>query len=412
MILRLLLVFAILLVIDLYVYQLFKSAFKKSKWVHYGFWLFSLGTFLYILLASSQFDPASTPRKVVNTFMGALMIIYVPKLFMVIALIFQDVVRLLLWGYEKLKNSLVRGEKQAVNSSRRAFVSQLSIGLAALPFSSVLYGVIQGKYDFRVISKKLAIDRLPAEFEGFKILQISDIHSGSFTNREKIAYGVEMILEQKPDVVFFTGDLVNNKASEMDEWKDLFSKINAPHGVFSIFGNHDYGDYISWPSEEAKAKNLEDLADVHRQMGYRLLRNENAVISKGNAQINIAGVENWGYPPFPQHGDLELAMKGVDDSNVTLLLSHDPSHFDGEVKNFSKKIDVTFSGHTHGMQFGIEIPGWIKWSPVQLKYPKWAGLYTENDRHLYVNRGFGYLAFPGRVGIWPEITVLELTAKS
>jgi predicted MPP superfamily phosphohydrolase len=420
---RMVITFFFLGVIDLYSFQLVKSAFPKAKWLRWTYWVIVLLTYGYILLAITGWDPASTPRKVVNTFLGVLILLYVPKTVMAITLLIQDIFRLGL-----LVANEFRGRKKALaaqpndgseekpnpnnrklyKTSRRTFLSQIGLGVAAIPFTSILYGIIQGRYDFRVIKKTLAVENLPEALDGLRILQISDVHSGSFTNREKIAYGVDMINAQKADVVFFTGDLVNNQADEMEEWKELFSTINAPMGVYSVFGNHDYGDYVTWPSEQDKVNNLSKLAKTHGEMGYNLLRNQNVTLEREGQKIHVAGVENWGYPPFPQYGDLNKALEGINPGEFTILMSHDPSHFDGEVKQHPVGADLTLSGHTHGMQFGIEIPGWIKWSPVKYKYPKWAGLYEENNRYLYVNRGFGYLAFPGRVGIWPEITVLEL----
>jgi len=414
---RMVITFFFLGVIDLYSFQLVKSAFPKAKWLRWAYWIIVLATYGYILLAITGFDPAATPRKVVNTFLGVLILLYVPKTTMALFLLLQDLLRLgvliLNALYKVFTKPTPAGLKThqgrvPLKTSRRAFLSQIGLGVAAIPFTSILYGIIQGRYDFRVIKKTLAFENLPEAFDGLRILQISDVHSGSFTNREKIAYGVDMINAQKAEIVFFTGDLVNNQADEMEEWKELFSTINAPMGVYSVFGNHDYGDYVTWPSEQDKVNNLSKLAKTHGEMGYNLLRNQNVTLERDGQKIHLAGVENWGYPPFPQYGDLNKALEGINPGEFTILMSHDPSHFDGEVKQHPVGADLTLSGHTHGMQFGIEIPGWIKWSPVKYKYPKWAGLYEENNRYLYVNRGFGYLAFPGRVGIWPEITVLEL----
>jgi predicted MPP superfamily phosphohydrolase len=243
---------------------------------------------------------------------------------------------------------------------------------------------------------------------GIKIAQISDIHSGSFFNKKKVLAGVQMLLDEKPDLIFFTGDLVNNEATEMRDYADVFTKIKAPLGVYSILGNHDYGDYVPWPSREAKMKNLQDLIQTHKLMDWDILINENRILKSNGDKIAILGVENWGAKGnFPKYGKLKEAYKGTEDAPVKLLLSHDPSHWRAQVLNTYKDIDVTFSGHTHGFQFGIETET-IKWSPVQYFYKEWAGLYSENDQHLYVNRGFGFLGFPGRIGILPEITIMEL----
>jgi predicted MPP superfamily phosphohydrolase len=275
-----------------------------------------------------------------------------------------------------------------------------------------------GKYRYRVVNHTLEFDDLPAAFDGFTITQISDIHSGSFDNKKKLEYGIDLINKQESDVILFTGDLVNNQAKEMEPWIESFKKLKAPMGKYSILGNHDYGDYMTWPSQEAKEANMQRLYEIHEELGFRLLRNESVKLQKlalsgveaAGASIDLLGVENWG-KGFGQYGDLKKTAANLSDQSFKILMSHDPSHFDEEVKKFSQFIHLTLSGHTHGMQFGIEIQGFIKWSPASLRYPKWAGLYEELGRYLYVNRGFGFLAFPGRVGIWPEITVLKLKRK-
>ena len=236
---------------------------------------------------------------------------------------------------------------------------------------------------------------------------MSDIHSGSFDNYEAVKRGVDLANEQKSDLLLFTGDLVNNEAKEIEPWIELFATLDAPYGKYSIFGNHDYGDYIEWPSFEEKHKNLETLAAHHKTIGFNLLRNQHVVLEKDGEKFFLAGVENWGKPPFPQHGDINKALQGIENKDFTVLMSHDPSHWKAQVVEHSNKVHLTLSGHTHGMQFGIEIPG-FKWSPVKFKYPEWAGSYEQNGKKLYVNRGFGFLGFPGRVGIWPEITVITL----
>ncbi len=292
--------------------------------------------------------------------------------------------------------------------SRRKFISQIALGIAAIPFASLLYGMYQGKYNYKVLKYTLHFDDLPASFDGYTISQISDIHSGSFDNEEKIEYAVDLLNEQGSDAVMFTGDLVNNMATEMLPWKSVFSKIKAKDGVFSVLGNHDYGDYVNWESEQAKNQNLENLKATHYEMGWNLMLNEHKFIQRNGEKIALVGVENWGAGGFKKKGDLDVASKGLTDKDFKILLSHDPSHWQEKVKGDPKKFQLTLSGHTHGMQFGIEIPGWFKWSPVQYRYENWAGIYEEMGRMINVNRGFGYLAYPGRVGIWPEITVIEL----
>jgi len=291
---------------------------------------------------------------------------------------------------------------------RRKIISQIAVGLAAIPFASLLYGMYRGKYNYKVLNYVFEYDDLPEAFDGFKIAQISDIHSGSFDNPEKVQYGVDLINQQQADVVFFTGDLVNNRAEEVFPWIETFKKINSKFGVYSILGNHDYGDYTRWESEAEKKKNMEALFDAQKQMGWDLLLNQSRFIEKDGQRLALVGVENWG-SGFKQAGDLEKALENVAPQDFKILLSHDPSHWEAQVLPHPFDIHLTLSGHTHGMQFGIEIPGWIKWSPVKWRYKQWAGIYEQAKQRLNVNRGFGYLAYPGRVGIWPEVTVITLT---
>lgn len=291
---------------------------------------------------------------------------------------------------------------------RRKIISQIAIGIAAIPFVSLLYGMYRGKYNYKVLSYKLKYNDLPDAFDGYKIVQISDIHSGSFDNQKKVQYGVDLINSQEADLVLFTGDLVNNRADEIYPWIETFKKINAKQGVYSILGNHDYGDYMRWETKEDKINNMQMLYEAHSKMGWKLLLNDSHFIEKDGQRIALIGVENWG-SGFRQSGDLNKALKKVDSNDFKILLSHDPSHWEAKVLPHPFKIQLTLSGHTHGMQFGIEIPGWIKWSPVKWKYKHWAGIYEDKKQLLNVNRGFGYLAYPGRVGIWPEVSVITLS---
>jgi hypothetical protein len=290
---------------------------------------------------------------------------------------------------------------------RRKFISQLALGLAAIPFVSFIYGIVQGKYNYKVIKYQLTFKDLPVAFDGYTITQISDIHSGSFTNKKKIQYGVDLINEQKSDLLLFTGDIVNNKADEMDNWIDVFSQLEAKEGKYSILGNHDYGDYMDWNKPEDKIKNFQAVKDIHKKIGFDLLLDEHRYLEKNGQKIALLGVENWG-KGFNQAGDLQKAAANIKKEDFKILMSHDPSHWQEKVKNDDFNYHLTLSGHTHGLQLGIEIPGFIKWSPSKYVYKQWAGLYEEFGRFINVNRGFGYHAFPGRVGIWPEITVIEL----
>ena len=403
--LRILLFLLFLYFIDLYTYQAFKTSFPSQTWVKIAYWLFSVLVYVYIVYGFLTFSRESMNPNF-GTMVSLMILSLVPKLMILIFLFGEDVSRFFVGSYQSFSSS----RQGDFLPDRRKFISQTALVLSAIPFVGILHGVLIGKYRYRVIKHTLAFDDLPEEFDGFRITQISDIHSGSFDDKKKLEYGIDLINKQNSDVILFTGDLVNNHAGEMAPWVETFKKLRAPLGKYSILGNHDYGDYMSWPSQEAKAKNLKRLFQVQEELGFKLLRNENVKIGKDGASIDLIGVENWG-KGFAQYGDLAKAAANLSTESFKILMSHDPSHFDEEVKKFAQHIHLTLSGHTHGMQFGIEIPGWIKWSPSSLRYPKWAGLYEEMGRYLHVNRGFGFLAFPGRVGIWPEITVLELRKK-
>lgn len=357
-----------------------------------------IGGLVYLIFTTDQKSGSSSYMP----WFGYLILLLVPDLLLSVFLLAEDFFRLIIWGYNK-----VSGQNDLAMPERRKFISQLGLAAAAIPFTSIAYGLIKGKYNYKIKKVELAFTDLPKAFDGLTITQISDLHTGSFDNKTQVEHGVELVNSLKSDVILFTGDLVNNKASEAEEWISVFGKCSAPMGKFSVLGNHDYGDYITWDSPEEKSQNLDRLKAIHGEMGFKLLLNENTLLHRGGAKISVCGVENWGKPPFVQYGDLDKALDNTKDFRI--LLSHDPSHFDEQVKQHAKKVQLTLAGHTHGMQFGIDIPG-FKWSPVKWKYPKWSGLYTENDKHLYVNQGFGFLAFPGRVGMWPEIT--QITLKS
>lgn len=290
---------------------------------------------------------------------------------------------------------------------RSAFLNWLGVGVSSTLFFSLLYG-FGNKYKYQLVHKKVSIKNLPESFKGFKIIHISDIHSGSLKEIDAVQKGIDLIQKQKPDLILFTGDLVNDRATEMNELSSVFGQLSAPKGVYSILGNHDYGDYVQWPSKQAKEENLTALKQVHAAMGWRLLMNEHVTIQHNGEQIKLVGIENWGAKArFPKYGQMDKAMDGVDPNEVIILMSHDPSHWEAQVIGSYPQVDLMLSGHTHGMQFGLENP-YFKWSPVQWVYKQWAGLYQQGNQKLYVNRGFGFLGYPGRVGIMPEITLLEL----
>jgi predicted MPP superfamily phosphohydrolase len=401
---RILIPLVLLSLVDIYAYQAFKTISRDQVWVRYAYWVVSIAFILMVVYTILNFNREAGPQNpVFKVVMASFVLLFVPKLVVSIFLLTEDVTRFLVGVAGQFAGS----DAESFLPSRRKFVSQIALGAAAIPFAGIIHGVWKGKYNYKVLKKTLYFPDLPAAFDGFRMTQISDVHSGSFDNAEKIAYGIDLINQQKSDMIVFTGDLVNNRAEEMEPWKKVFSTLEAPMGKYSILGNHDYGDYITWPSEEAKEANMQKLYRTHQDIGFDLLRNENRIIERNGDTLRLVGVENWGTGGFVQHGDLDKATANTKSSDFHVLLSHDPSHFDHVVKEYPKKMSLTLSGHTHGMQFGIEIPGWIKWSPVKYRYPKWAGLYQEFGKYLYVNRGFGFLAFPGRVGIWPEITVLE-----
>jgi predicted MPP superfamily phosphohydrolase len=395
------LVFVIIL--EIYAFQAFKMLIK-SKWFFIFYYITSAIALAYIVYQLYHFDRSvgQTPKTMMT--MGLLLLLYVPKLLLTFILFGEDVVRFI----SGLFSLATKSGSDSFLPERRRFVSQIALGVAAIPFASFLYGITIGKYNFKVIKQTLVFPDLPDAFDGTTITHISDIHSGSFDDAEKIQYAIDLINEQNSDLVLFTGDIVNTHATEMDPWITTFKGIHNPKfGKFSILGNHDYGEYVDWKSEIAKQSNFEAIKDIHRKIDFKLLLNEHVTISKDNQKIAIVGVENWGRK-FGERGDLNLASQGLSKEDFKIVMSHDPSHWDEKIQHDEKYFHLTLSGHTHGFQFGIEIPGWIKWSPVQYVYKQWAGLYENVGRYIYVNRGFGFHAYPGRVGIMPEITVIQL----
>lgn len=387
-----------------YSYQALKTAIS-NRWILYGYVFFTViivGNLLFYTLILER-NTTNEPRLMYA--IGFFLSLLIFQLLVSVILLAEDVFRIPQALYSFLKR--VPEQTQFI-PSRRKIISQIALGLASIPFASLLYGMYRGKYNYKVLSYNLEFEDLPDAFDGFKITQISDIHSGSFDNQTKVQYGVDLVNQQKSDLVLFTGDLVNNRADEIKPWIKIFNKIKAEFGVFSILGNHDYGDYMRWESPAAKRKNMEDLYDAHNEMGWDLLLNESRFIEKDGDRLAIIGVENWG-SGFKKAGDLNKALNKVSEKDFKILLTHDPSHWEAQVIPHPFKIHLTLSGHTHGMQFGIEIPGIIKWSPAKWRYKQWAGVYDENKQYLNVNRGFGYLAYPGRVGMWPEVSVITLS---
>lgn len=407
MILRWTIFIAIYILIDIYAFQAFRT-FTKNNWFSAVYIAISVSLLFLFIYQVTSGDSTRTMTPLRMYTFGFVVAIFFPKLMLVLFMLMEDVVRLLVGSAARLG-----GMNDSFHiPSRRKFVSAIALGLAAIPFSSLLYGMYRGKYNYKVLSYTLEFDDLPNAFDGYRITQISDIHSGSFDNEKKVAYGIDLINQQKSDVILFTGDLVNNLAEEMVPWKEMFAKLNAKDGVYSVLGNHDYGDYVDWSSREAKKKNLNDLISLQKEMGWDLLLNENRTLERNGERIKLVGVENWGAGGFKKAGDLDKACEGVQDHEFKILMSHDPSHWQQQVKTDDRHFHLTLSGHTHGMQFGIEIPGLIKWSPVKYRYENWAGIYEELGRYINVNRGFGFIGYPGRVGIWPEVSVIELKKRA
>jgi uncharacterized protein len=404
---------AIILLIDLYIFQAVKSvsfsASPRSRALIYNtYWTVSgliIIGFLLFASTGTQVFP-----KLIRTYVFAVLTgLFLAKLTAVFFVLMDDIRRAIQWLTVKIFYSTRQVDTEAAEGiSRSAFLSWLGLAAGSTLFGTLLYG-FSNKYNYDVKKVKLSFDNLPPGFKGLKILHISDIHSGSFTDEKAVMHGVEKILKQEADIILFTGDLVNNMAVEMDPYKEMFGKLKAPLGVYSTLGNHDYGDYVKWPQDGvSKEQNLENLKKVHADMGWRLLMNEHVVLEKGSDKIALLGIENWGAKArFPKHGRLDLAHKGTEQYPFKILMSHDPSHWEAKVLPEYNDIDLTLSGHTHGMQFGVEIPG-FKWSPVQYMYKQWAGAYSNEKQQLYVNRGFGFIGYPGRVGILPEITLIEL----
>ena len=395
-------------VLAVYGFQAFRTLFK-SPLMHWTYIALFLGALIFLTVKVLTYDPGDGFKGTAAIAGSIFAAFFLLALVLGFFLLLEDIVRLIGFGYNKLVG--VSDPDAGYFPSRRTFVSGIALGLAALPFGALLYGMYRGKYNYQVLKYELEFDDLPDAFHNYQITQISDVHSGSFDDYNKVAYGVDLINEQKSDVIFFTGDLVNNKSDEMQPWKDVFSRLEAKDGIYSILGNHDYGDYASWETEEAKAQNLEDLKMIQREMGFDLMLNTNRYLEKDGQKIALLGVENWGRGGFKKAGDLQKAKEGIHKDDFKILLSHDPSHWEDVVLHDDYHFHLTLSGHTHGMQFGVEIPGWIKWSPVKWRYKYWAGIYKELDQFINVNRGFGFIGYPGRFGIWPEVSVITLKKK-
>lgn len=408
----------LLLIFDFYIFfalRATKIKIVKTKWFTFAWWGYAIALLLGLYI-SAKFSLPLAYRSII---LVAFFMTATCKFIFIIILLLDDIRRGGIWlgrlfsprkseslpeRVEELSEPLP--EKPMDGISRSEFLTKSGILVASLPIFPLSWGVISGGYDYQIIRQKLYLPNLPTSFHGMRIAQISDVHSGSFYNKKAVLGGIEMLLGEKPDAVFFTGDLVNNVASEMRDYQDIFAKLKADLGVYSILGNHDYGDYYFGREDSAaKRKNLKDLKEAHKVMGWDLLLDENRTLEVNNDRISVVGVENWGTGRFPKKGDLQKALMGTEESPVKLLLSHDPSHWRAQV--LDTDVDVMFAGHTHGMQFGVRGEH-FQWSPAKYIYKEWAGLYKERNQQLYVNVGYGFLGYPGRVGILPEITVFEL----
>ena len=402
------------LLLDWYVFQAIRTLTfglpdRNRTIVHSMYWcvsILSIGFLLFLPLFFSKPGPHYARSTIFAIIAG----LFFSKIIASLFFLTDDLRRVVQWVGLKFftrTSSIAAGGDLM---SRSVFLSWAGLLAGTGLFGALTYGM-NNKYRYQIRSKRLNFPNLPPSFNGLKIVHLSDIHAGSFSDKEAVEKGIRLIMEQRPDLILFTGDLVNNLASEMDDYWELFSQLNAPLGVYSITGNHDYADYVPWDSIEAKRSNFQQLIQVHKKMGWRLLMNEHVVLERDQDQIAIVGIENWSAKSrFPKYGDLDKAFSGAEQIPFSILLSHDPSHWRAQVLANYPTISLTLSGHTHGMQFGVELPG-VRWSPVQYVYAEWAGLYEQLDQKLYVNRGFGFIGYPGRVGILPEITVIELFSK-
>jgi uncharacterized protein len=404
---RFLLFLLFLLAVDLYAFQAFRIlaqnwSFGARTALYSFFWFFTAFSLFYFL--SHNLGWAGGWSRNMETYSRTLVFIsFLSKLLIVPMLLIDDLRRGFVWAYNTLQHETV------FNPARSRFLSNMGLFIGAIPFFSLSYGAMANPYRYRLRKQKVVLNKLPAALKGLKIVQISDIHSGSFTFKEPVRNAIDIINAQNADIVLFTGDLVNNVSTEMDRFMDVFDKIKSKYGIFSVLGNHDYGDYHDWKSPEEKVANLDRLKGIHKKLGWDLLINEHRILQINEEPVAVLGVENFSsHLRFPKYGKLDQAYQGSQDAKLKLLLSHDPSHWDYQVTPEYPDVDITFSGHTHGFQFGVEIPGWFKWSPVQYVYKQWAGLYQKGEQYLYVNRGLGFLGYPGRVGILPEITLIEL----
>lgn len=401
----------LLVALEYYMYQCLKAIFPAKAGERANALLLAyvvINLLLYLFFFSYRLLGLHGHFKVFFSTVTALMaLLLITKLVVFLFLFAGDVFRFMANLFSQPAEAAVV-QNEATGISRSAFLSKAALATAAIPVFSLVYGVVVNAYNYQFRKLTLKFPNLPDAFDGFRFIQLSDIHSGSFTRSGPLEEAVVAINKMDADIILFTGDLVNNVAEEMLPYKAIFSKLKAKHGVLSTTGNHDYGDYSNWDSPEEKRENFRRFMNTHAEMGWKLLMNENYILERGDQKIAIIGIENWGNAlHFPKYGKLDLAYKGTENIPFKILMSHDPSHWDAQVRPEYPDIDLTLAGHTHGFQFGIE-NRYLKWSPSQWIYKQWAGLYQQGKQYIYVNRGFGFLGYPGRVGILPEITEITL----
>lgn len=403
----------LIVLIDIYAYQAVRIATARLHiFLKHGlrgfYWALTAFTIIILFWINIVGIPDEKLKQWIIIFLG---ILYFSKLFLILVLVTDDIRR----GVHFTKRYFKRVRETPSNEtpakiSRSEFFARAAIFSWSLPMVPLSFGIISGAHNFQVRRKVIHLPNLPKSFDGFQIGQVSDIHAGSLFNKTAIRGGVEMLMHEKPDAIFFTGDLVNNETREVNDYVNIFDKLKADYGVFSVTGNHDYGNYREWPNPTIKKRNFDAMMEAHRQMGYQLLMNDHKMLEVGGDKIAIIGVENWGIGPplrFPKYGKLDEAHRGSEEAAVKILLSHDPTHWDAQIRPEFPDIDLTFAGHTHGYQLGVNI-GSYSWSPAKYRFKQWAGLYQEGSQYLYVNRGFGCIGYPGRIGMPPELTIIEL----
>jgi len=398
LIISLIIFFFLIVFIEFYFYVGIKNVLNRKYRLIYIFSFTSL--YVFFIIYSFTFEISSS-SKFFSYYLTLIFLFLISKIITLPIILIEDLIRFFNFLMSKIKMD------RKINLKRRAVISKLTLILASIPLPIALDGVLFGRYRYRIINHEIYFKNLPEKFDGYKLTQVSDFHCGSLENKNMVEKAIRMINGEKPDLILFTGDFVNNKYNEIEPWVESFSKLKAKDEMISVLGNHDYGDYQRWSSKKEKEENFKNLLEIQKKIGFKVLMNEHKYIVKDDQKIAIIGVENWG-ARFNQLGDIEKSIKNVSDKDFKIVMSHDPTHWEKILKDHPKQFDLTLSGHTHGMQFGIEVPGYIKWSPVQWAYKYWAGLYNHGEKYLNVNRGFGVLAFPGRVGIWPEITTITL----